>query len=250
MIRQGRYTKKVSKVTQFKRGIKRRWNWFKGLSKKQKALLIGGPILAFLILTPLITYIYYYNDIADQERLMNRNNTGVVLNDRNGETFYSIGRAEHHEMTPLDQISDPLKKALIASEDKDFYKHNGFSIDGILRAVYGTVTSQDAYGGGSTLTQQLAKNTLLTADQTFLRKYQELAISIAIEQRYSKDEILEMYLNSAFFGGTTFGIEDAAKVYFNKSAKDLDLAQSAILIGLLPAPNSYSPTTVNPTYAK
>ena len=250
MIRQGRYTKKVSKVTQFKRGIKRRWNWFKGLSKKQKALLIGGPILAFLILTPLITYIYYYNDIADQERLMNRNNTGVVLNDRNGETFYSIGRAEHHEMTPLDQISDPLKKALIASEDKDFYKHNGFSIDGILRAVYGTVTSQDAYGGGSTLTQQLAKNTLLTADQTFLRKYQELAISIAIEQRYSKDEILEMYLNSAFFGGTTFGIEDAAKVYFNKSAKDLDLAQSAMLIGLLPAPNAYSPTTGNPTYAK
>src|SRR5687768_4667886 len=100
MIRQGRYTRKVSKLTQFKRGVKRRWNWFKSLSKKQKALLIGGPILAFLILTPLITYIYYYNDIADQERLMNRNNTGVVLNDRNGETFYSIGRAEHREMTP------------------------------------------------------------------------------------------------------------------------------------------------------
>lgn len=250
MIRQGRYTKKVSKFTQFKRGTKRRWNWFKGLSKKQKALLIGGPILAFLILTPLITYIYYYNDIADQERLMNRNNTGVVLNDRNGETFYSIGRAEHHEMTPLDQMSDSLKKAVVASEDKDFYKHNGFSVDGILRAFYGTVTSQEQYGGGSTLTQQLAKNTLLTTDQTFLRKYQELAISIAIEQRYSKDEILEMYLNSAFFGGTTFGIEDAAKVYFNKSAKDLDLAQSAMLIGLLPAPNAYSPTTGNPTYAK
>lgn len=250
MIRQGRYTKKVSKFTQFKRGMKRRWNWFKGLSKKQKALLIGGPILAFLILTPLITYIYYYNDIADQERLMNRNNTGVVLNDRNGETFYSIGRAEHQEMTPLDQMSDSLKEAVVASEDKDFYKHNGFSVDGILRAVYGTVTSQDAYGGGSTLTQQLAKNTLLTADQTFLRKYQELAISVAIEQRYSKDDILEMYLNSAFFGGTTFGIEDAAKVYFNKSAKDLDLAQSAMLIGLLPAPNAYSPTTGNPVYAK
>lgn len=250
MIRQGRYTKKVSKLTQFKRGIKRRWNWFKGLSKKQKALLIGGPILAFLILTPLITYIYYYNDIADQERLMNRNNTGIVLNDRNGETFYNIGRAEHREMTPLANISDNLKEAVVASEDKDFYKHNGFSVDGILRAVYGTVTSQDAYGGGSTLTQQLAKNTLLTADQTFLRKYQELAISIAIEQRYSKDDILEMYLNSAFFGGTTFGIEDAAKVYFNKSAKDLSLAESAMLIGILPAPNAYSPTTGNPVYAK
>lgn len=250
MVRQGIYTKKVSKFTQFKRGIRRRWNWFKNLPTKKKVLFIGTPILAFLILTPLITYIYYYNDIADQERLMNRNNTGVVLKDRNGETFYSIGRAEHNTLLPLDSISDNVKNALIASEDKDFYKHNGFSVDGILRAVYGTVTSQENYGGGSTLTQQLAKNTLLTADQTFLRKYQELAISIAIEQRYSKDDILDMYLNSAFFGGTTFGIEDAAKVYFNKEAKDLDLAESAMLVGILPAPNAYSPTTGNAEYAK
>jgi penicillin-binding protein 1A len=250
MVRQGRYTKKVTPITKFKRGVRRRINWFKGLSKKQKVLLIGGPILAFLIVTPLLTYIYYYNDIADQERLMNRNNTGIVMKDRSGETFYSFGRAEHRTMVPFADISNTVKQALVASEDKDFYTHSGFSIDGILRAVYGTVTSQEAYGGGSTITQQLAKNTLLTADQTFLRKYQELAISIAIEQRYSKDDILQMYLNSAFFGGTTFGIEDASKVYFNKSPKDLTLAESAMLIGILPAPNAYSPTTGNPVYAK
>jgi 1A family penicillin-binding protein len=250
MIRQGKYTKKVTKATRIKRGLKRRWRWFKALSKPKKALLIGMPILAFLILTPLLTYIYYFNDIGDQERLMNRNNTGIVLTDKNGETFYSIGRAEHRDLVPLTEISDNIEHALVATEDKDFYEHSGFSIDGIARAVYGTVTSQEAYGGGSTLTQQLAKNTLLTADQTFLRKYQELAISIAIEQRYSKDQILDMYLNSAFFGGTAFGIEDAARMYFNASPKDLTLAQSSMLIGILPAPNTYSPTIGNPVYAK
>jgi penicillin-binding protein 1A len=250
MVRQGKYTKKITPVTKVKRAVKRRWQWFKGLSKKKKALVIGAPVLAFLILTPLITYAYYYNDIADQERLMNRNNTGIVLMDKNGETFYSTGRAQHRELTPLSGISTDMQHALVASEDKDFYEHSGFSITGIFRALFNNIASQSVTGGGSTITQQLAKNTLLTEDQNIFRKYQELAISIAIEQRYSKDDILDMYLNSAFFGGTTFGIEDAAKQYFNKSPKDLDLAQSAMLVGILPAPNAYSPTTGNATYAK
>jgi 1A family penicillin-binding protein len=249
MVRQGKYTK-VSPVRRAKRVTKRHWRWWRKLSKKQKVLVVAAPIVAFLILTPLLTYAYFYNDIADQERLMNRNNTGVVLNDRNGEKFYSFGRAEHRDMTPLGEISDNVKNALIASEDKDFYKHSGFSIDGIARAVFGTITSQEAYGGGSTITQQLAKNTLLSDERSFLRKYQELAVAIAIEQRYTKDEILEMYLNSVFFGGSTFGIADAAKVYFNKAPKDLDLAESTMLIGILPSPNAYSPTTGNPEYAK
>lgn len=121
---------------------------------------------------------------------------------------------------------------------------------GIMRAVFGTITNRPQYGGGSTLTQQLAKNTLLTADQTFLRKYQELAISIAIEQQYSKDQILDMYLNSAYFGENAFGIEDAAKTYFNKAPKDLTLAESSMLIGVLPAPSAYSPISGSMEYAK
>ncbi len=181
---------------------------------------------------------------------MNRNNTGIVLNDRNGQKFFSFGRAEHRDLVPLDRISDNVEHALVAAEDKDFYEHSGFSVAGIARAFYGNILAQDVTSGGSTITQQLAKNTLLSEEQTFLRKYQELAISIAIEQRYSKDDILDMYLNSAFFGGTTFGIEDAAQTYFGRSAKDLDLAQSAMLIGILPAPNTYSPTKGNATYAK
>jgi 1A family penicillin-binding protein len=251
MQRQGKYTKKVSTTERVKRRTKRQWLWFTGLTRKQKIVLIAGPILAFLILVPLITYLYYANDISDQERLMNRNNTGVALLDKNGEVFYSIGRAKPHQLLPLEQISDTTKQALLAAEDKDFYNHSGFSVLSIIKAMYANVAARDATGyGGSTLTQQLAKNTLLTANQTFLRKYQELAISVAIEQQYTKDEILNMYLNSVYFGENAFGIQDAAKTYFNKLPKDLTLAESSMLIGVLPAPSAYSPISGSMEYAK
>lgn len=220
------------------------WRWFKGLKKWQKFLLIFAPVLAFLIIVPIATYLYFYNDISNQERLMNRNNTGVVLMDRNGEKFFSKGRAEHRELVPLSEMSPHVIDAVLASEDKDFYEHSGFSVWSTLRAVYSNVLTRDATGfGGSTITQQLAKNTLLTTEQTLMRKYQELVISVAIENRYSKDEILAMYLNSVYFGNNSFGIESAAKNYFGKSPRDLTLAESAMLIGVLPAPSAYSPVT-------
>ncbi|AHB42046.1 penicillin-binding protein, 1A family, nonfunctional [Candidatus Saccharibacteria bacterium RAAC3_TM7_1] len=250
MYRQGKYTKKVGPLAASKQFLDRRWKWFKKLSRPKKALVIGAPILAFLIITPLVTYISYYNDIGNTERLMNRNNTGIVLEDRNGKAFFSSGRAVHRTLVPLDKISDNLEHALIASEDKDFYRHEGFSVAGIFRSLFKNVSSGKIAGGGSTLTQQLAKNTLLTEQQTILRKYQELTISIAIEQRYSKDEILDMYLNSVFFGGTAFGIDEAADFYFGKEPSQLSLAESAMLVGILPAPNAYSPTLGNPTYAR
>ena len=217
--------------------------WFRGLTIKQRILAITSPIVLVMIAIPLITYIVLANDIRDRERLMNRNNTGIVLQDKNGETFYSIGRAEHRNDIKLDDVSDFTKKALIASEDKDFYKHSGFSIAGIGRAL---ITRN---GGGSTLTQQLVKNTLLSDQRSYLRKYQELFMSIAVEQNYTKDQILEMYLNSVYYGEDAFGIEEAARVYFDKTPKDLDLAESAMLIGLLPAPSAYSPISGNRDYA-
>ena len=251
MYRKGRYTKKVGPVASTKRFAKRRWQWFKGLSKKKKVLLIAGPILAFLIVTPIATYAYYYNDIGDKDRLLNSNNTGVVLLDRNGKAFFSTdGRAEKRELIPLDQISDTTEEALIAAEDKDFYKHSGFDIFGIVRALYTNLVARDIAGGGSTLTQQLAKNTLLTERQTILRKYQELVISIAIEQRYSKEEILTMYLNSVYYGENSFGIGEASQNYFNKKPADLTLPESSMLIGVLPAPTAYSPISGDPELAK
>lgn len=241
-------SQKLAPVTGF---FKRRWEWYKGLSKPKKFFVIAGPILAFLILTPLITYIYYANTISDPEQLLNYNNTGIVLQDKDGETFYSYGTADRGERLPLDQISDYTEQALISAEDKNFYEHNGFSLISILGALFANVSSGDltAYGG-STLTQQLAKNTVLYDDQTIFRKYQELAIAVAIEQQYSKDEILDLYLNSVYYGEGAFGIGNAAKTYFGKSANDLTLAESAMLIGVLPAPSAYSPISGNIEYAK
>lgn len=228
-----------------------RWQWFKGLSKPKKVAVIGGPIAAFLILTPLFTYIYFANAISDPARLMNYNNTGVVLLDKEGETFYSFGTADRGERLPLDQISDYAEKALVSAEDKNFYEHSGFSLISIIGALYANLLSGDATGyGGSTLTQQLAKNTLLSDQQTILRKYQELTIALAIEQNYSKDEILDLYLNSVYYGEGAFGIGAAAEAYFGKSAADLTLAESTMLIGVLPAPSAYSPISGNPEYAK
>ncbi len=174
---------------------------------------------------------------------MNRNNTGIVMSDKNGKVFYSVGRSEHRTMVPLNDMPEHLKHALIASEDKDFYNHGGFSILSIFRAAFTRV------GGGSTITQQLAKNMILSDQRSYIRKYQELFVAIAIEQQYTKDQILEMYLNSVFFGENAFGIEEAAQLYFNKKPQDLTLAESALLIGLLPAPNAYSPISGNKEYA-
>lgn len=242
MLRQGKYTKRVTPAQQAKRKVTQRFRWWRQLSWKKRLLYVGGPILALLIIIPIATYLYFARDISDQERLMNRNNTGVVLYANDGKTeIFSTGRAKHRELIPLDKISDSTEKALLSSEDKNFYEHGGFSVTSILGATVANITSGGSNYGGSTITQQLAKNTLLSSQKSFLRKFQELSVSVAIEQTYSKDEILSMYLNSVFFGGNVFGIEDAARTYYNKAPADLTLGESAMLIGILPSPNNYSP---------
>ncbi len=251
MKRQGKYTRRVTPVQRAKRRARSRFRWWKKLSWKKRFLVIFLPILAALILIPILTYLYFARDIADIDRLMNRNNTGIVLYASDGETeIYSTGRAEHRELLPLDKISDNVKDALVAAEDKDFYDHTGFSILSTMRAIYGYVLNAGGSFGGSTITQQLAKITVLSSERSFLRQYQTLSIALAIENTYTKDQILEMYLNSVYFGENAFGIEQAAKVYFNKTPDKLNLAQSAMLVGLLPAPSVYSPISGNPEYAK
>lgn len=251
MLRQGKYTKHVTPAQQAKREAKRRFRWWRNLSWKRRILYVGGPILGILIIIPLLTYFYFARDIADQDRLMNRNNTGVVLYDNSGkDVIFSSGRAEHRDLVSLDNISDNMEKALVASEDKDFYKHGGFSVLSTLRAVYGYLLSGGGAFGGSTLTQQLAKITVLSSNRSFLRQYQAFSVAVAIENTYSKDQILSMYLNAVYFGENAFGIEDAAKYYFGTTPDKLTLAQSAMLVGLLPAPNTYSPISGNAEYAK
>lgn len=146
------------------------------------------------------------------------------------------------EFVTIDQISPNMINALVSTEDKRFYDHHGFDPMGFLRATFGLLLNRGRVtGGGSTITQQLAKNAFLTQDQTFLRKAKELFLSFELEKKYSKDQILEMYLNNAYFGNGAYGIENASLRYFGKSAKDLTISEAAVLTGSLKAPNMYNP---------
>ena len=168
--------------------------------------------------------------------------------DRNGDLLYSVFQDENRTYTKINDIPKYLREGTIAIEDKDFYKNNGFSLLGIVRAFARSILAGRIAGGGSTITQQLVKNVLLTNQQILSRKIKELILSIQVDNRFSKDQILEMYLNNIPYGGTAIGVEAAAEQYFGKSVKDLDLAQSAFLSGLPQLPSLYTPFSGNKYY--
>lgn len=169
--------------------------------------------------------------------------------DRNSRLIYEIYTDRKRTPIKLDEIPVYVKNATVSIEDKDFYKHQGVSYTGITRALYNTIFKHEVQGG-STITQQLVKNSLLTSEKTVRRKAQELVLTVVIESIYSKDQILEMYLNTIPYGGTAYGVESASETYFGKSAKDLNLAESALLAGLPQRPSTYSPFGAHPELAK
>ncbi|PMQ02307.1 MAG: penicillin-binding protein [Dictyoglomus sp. NZ13-RE01] len=148
---------------------------------------------------------------------------------------------ENRIIVPLYKISPYLQKAVIASEDKDFYNHSGVSIRGTIRALWKDLTGTGPLQGGSTITQQVAKLLFLSPERTIRRKIQEIYIATKLEKYYTKQEILEIYLNLVYWGNGAYGAESAAQTYFGKSAKDLNLEESAMLAGILPAPELYNP---------
>ncbi len=141
----------------------------------------------------------------------------------------------------LDDIPLSLRRAVIAVEDSHFYDHSGFDIIGIARATVVNIEAGEIEEGGSTITQQLVKNLFLSQEQSFTRKAEELLLAVDMERNFSKDEILELYLNTIYFGSNFYGIYDAAKGYFGVEPKDLTIAESAMLAGLPNAPSLYSP---------
>jgi len=141
----------------------------------------------------------------------------------------------------LDEISTNIQDAVISTEDKRFYSHNGFDIIGIGRAAVGYITSGGIVGGGSTITQQLVKNAFLDNDQSIIRKLKELFLAFEIEKNYTKEEILEMYLNNAYFGNGAYGVEDASQKYFGMSASEVPVEDAAVIAGALKGPTIYNP---------
>ncbi|MEE8638726.1 MAG: PBP1A family penicillin-binding protein [Candidatus Margulisiibacteriota bacterium] len=158
-----------------------------------------------------------------------------------GKVLARLHREENRQVIPLSKISIQVQRAVIATEDPRFYSHHGLDFYGIFRAgiknlIYGRIVE-----GGSSITQQLARNLFLTRKKTLTRKFAELILALQIERRYTKEEILELYLNQVYFGHNAYGIESAANLYFGKRAAELDLAESAMLAGLVRGPELYSP---------
>lgn len=193
--------------------------------------------LNFLLLILLCGGIFIYIKTSPKPEIYSANN--LVLYDSEENVFFQGN--ESKEWIILDDISDYLIKATIYTEDKNFYKHFGFDFFRILKASYINITSGKTMQGASTITQQYAKNLFLDFDKTWKRKWDEMWYTMKIEANYSKDEILEGYLNTINYGHGMYGIENASKFYFNKSAKDLDLAEASILTGIPKSPANYSP---------
>lgn len=161
--------------------------------------------------------------------------------DVNGKLITTVHSVENRLPVTINKIPKDLQNAFIAAEDARFYQHIGIDPRGILRAVWSNVTDRSVSEGGSTITQQLAKNALLTQERTLKRKIQEAVLALQIERQFTKTEILEMYLNQIYFGQGAYGVQAAAHVYFGKNVEDLNLAECSMLAGIPKSPNYYSP---------
>ncbi len=208
----------------------------------RKKILFFGVII--------ITSIYLFWGIPLPTKLSAENQpVSTKIFDRNENLIYEIYTDKKRTPIKLGDIPKSVRDATISIEDKDFYKHQGFSFTGITRAFYNTLFKRELQGG-STITQQLVKNSLLTPERTIRRKAREVILTIIVEGIYTKDQILEMYLNQIPYGGTAYGVETASETYFGKSAKDLNLAESSLLAGLPQRPSTYSPFGAHPELAK
>lgn len=150
-------------------------------------------------------------------------------------------RVHREKFVPYDKIPDLLKKGIIATEDRRYYDHGAVDIIGVARAFITNSMAGETLEGGSTIAQQTVKNIFLSNDRTMTRKLEELALAVQLERNYSKEEILELYLNTIYFGHGAYGVGEASRVYFGKEPKDLDLFQCAMLAGLPQAPSAYDP---------
>ncbi|MEE8131716.1 MAG: PBP1A family penicillin-binding protein [Candidatus Paceibacterota bacterium] len=216
--------------------------------RKRKKLLIKIIGLFFLIafgslLIGLTILARMARELPNPEQFVNRQITqSTKIYDRTGDVLlYEIHGEEKRTIIPFEEIPEYLKQATIAIEDQNFYTHPAFDWRSIIRALFINLLKGRVVQGASTITQQLAKNAFLTPERTFSRKIKELILSYWLEGRYSKDEILNLYLNQIPYGANAYGIEAASQTYFSKPAKELSLAESAVLAALPKAPSYYSP---------
>ncbi|MCK1708074.1 MULTISPECIES: PBP1A family penicillin-binding protein [unclassified Bradyrhizobium] len=210
----------------------KRWVFIEPLSEAA-TLGLGGLVLMLTLAIPA------FRETADEDWLK-KSDLAVTFLDRYGNPIGSRG-IKHNDSIPLEDFPDVLIKATLATEDRRFYEHFGIDIAGTARALVTNAQAGGVRQGGSSITQQLAKNLFLSNERTIERKVNEAFLAVWLEWRLSKNEILKLYLDRAYMGGGTFGVDGAAHFYFNKSARDVTLAEAAMLAGLFKAPTKYAP---------
>lgn len=218
---------------------------------KNKKLKEIGITLFYLIIIGLclsifigaVSFIYFARDLPRPENFVNRTiNTPTRVYDRTGNNLlYTIHGEERRELININEIPEHTKYALLAAEDSRFYNHFGIDIEGIGRAIITNIKKWELAAGGSTISQQLIRNSLLTQEKTFIRKIREMILTFELERKYSKDQILEFYFNQIPFGHNVYGIETAAQTFFNKTTSELTITESATLVAMIKAPSALSP---------
>ncbi len=217
------------------------WKW---------RIAVGVPALAIAAALPSLAALMVYYTVSFPHPLAMRNKERapvIRILARDGSVLAERGAA--HDYMPLDLLPRHVTGAVVATEDRRFFEHYGLDPAGLGRAFFANLRAGRFAQGGSTLTQQLAKNLFLSPERTLSRKVEELALALWLELRLSKPDILELYLNRVYFGGGAYGIEAASQRYFDKSARELTLGEAALIAGLLKAPSKYSPA-VSPDAAR
>lgn len=236
--------------SRFQKRIEKRIKKLPIRKRYQQFLLANWGLFLIFLLVGSFLYFFIFKDLPFPTKLGSETfPASTLILDRNEKLLYEIYIEKNRVPVNLGDLPEYLKQATIAIEDKNFYQHGGFALEGIIRAATKIVFKHQLQGG-STITQQLVKTALLTPERTIRRKIREALLAMITEVIYSKNQILEMYLNQVPYGGTAYGIEAAAQTYFNKNAKDLTLAEAALLAGLPAAPTRYSPFGAHPEAAK
>ncbi|MFH1971128.1 MAG: transglycosylase domain-containing protein [Patescibacteria group bacterium] len=219
------------------------------IPKKKIQIEFNFKVVSFIFFIFLILFSFWFlilRTLPSPYDLTKRDQEiSTKIYDRNGTLLYKIYKDVNRTPVGLSQIPSHAILATLAAEDAEFYIHPGFSIKGITRAIIKNI-KEGKLSGGSTITQQLVKNALLTPEKTVVRKIKELILSIAVEIIYSKDQILEMYLNEVSYGGTAYGIQEASQLYFGKDIKNINLSEAALLASLPKSPSKYTPFGNNP----
>jgi 1A family penicillin-binding protein len=216
----------------------------KGKWTKQRVMLYAGiGLIGMMVIGYVLSFAlfaWFARDLPSPGKLSQGSGATTVFYDRNDKPIYQLYEDKNRVPVDFEDISQHLKDATVAIEDKSFYSHKGISQTGIIRALYSNIFRGEVQGA-STITQQVIKNVLLSSERTLPRKIKEAILTAEVEKRYTKDEILGIYLNEVPYGGTFYGVGSAAKGYFNKEPKNLNLLESAILAGLPQSPSRYSP---------